>query len=537
MRLAALLLLAVGCSPEADVAPQPDLRGAAPEVVSSAPVLKRLTAPQYTNTLHDLLGAEVLVPDDLEPDAAANGLLQLGAGVNALSGYGVEHYETAAFDVAEHALAIPAVRTRVVPCTPVATRDDTCARAVLEPLGHRAWRRPLTSAEVDRVVGVAGVAATTLGDFDTGLTYGIAALLESPNFLYRIELGEEDPDTPGLRRYTGSEMATRLAYVLWNTMPDDALLAAAEAGDLTTDTGLATQVDRLLQDDRAREGVRAFFGDMLALYALDDLNKDPTVYVHMSADLGPSAREETLQGLDWLVFDEDGDYRDLFTTRTAFLDRKLAAIYGVPAPAMDGFARTELPDDGRRRGLLGQVSFLALQSHPANTSVTRRGLFVREVLLCQPLPSPPAGLNTSIPPATETAPTMRDRVAQHLQDPTCASCHISMDPIGLGLENFDGLGGWRDAENGVTIDASGDLDGTPFSDAWGLAQAVHDHPDTGPCFAKTLFQYANGHVLDIGEVELLDWHARGFEEAGWSVRALLRDIVTSPGFRRAGVVE
>lgn len=533
-----LLLALVGCAP--DPAPAPEEvapRGEAPAVEPAGPVLKRLTAVQYTNSIHDLFGAAVVVPDSLEPDAAAEGLLQVGAGVNALSAYGVERYEDAAFSIVDQVFADPAMRAALVPCVPAGVQDDGCARTALDALGRRAWRRPLTPAELDRIVTIAGVAATTLGDFDQGLGFGVAALLQSPHFVYRVELGEDDPEAPGQRRYSDWEMASRLSYFLWNTTPDDALLAAAEAGELTTDAGLAAQVDRLLGDARAREGLRAFFGDMLTLYELDDLNKDPTAFVHMSADVGPAAREETLQALDWLVMEEDGDYRDLFTTRTTFLDRKLAAIYGVPAPSPDGFGQTELPDDGRRRGLLGQVSFLALQSHPANTSVTRRGLFVREVLLCQPLPSPPAGLNTSIPEATEAAPTMRDRVEQHLADPSCAACHASMDPIGLGLENFDGLGGWRDSENGVVIDASGELDGVPFGDAWDLGQVLHDHPDTGPCLARTLFQYAGGHLVAAGETELLDWHAQGFAEAGYSVQFLIRDLVASPGFRRVGGVE
>ncbi len=538
MRLAlALLLPLAGCAPDPKPEEEtPTLRGDAPAVVSAGPVLKRLTLDQYTNTVHDLFGDEIVVSDRFEPDATAEGLLQVGAGVYALSSYGVERYEDAAYSIADQALADDAVRVRLVPCVAAAAQDDTCTRAVLDPLGRRAWRRPLTPEESDRLVALTGLAGSTLGDFDQGLAFGIAALLQSPNFVYRVELGEDDPDAPGSRRYTNHEMATRLSYFLWNTTPDDALLTAADAGELTTDVGLAAALDRLLEDPRADEGVRAFFSDMLTLYALDDLNKDPSVFVHMSVDVGPAAREETLQTLSWLV-EEDGDYRDLYTTRTTFIDRKLAAIYAVPAPSPDGFGQTELPDDGRRRGLLGQVSFLALQSHPANTSVTRRGLFVREVLLCQSLPSPPAGLNTSIPEASEEAPTMRDRVEQHLADPSCAACHSSMDPIGLGLENFDGLGGWRDTENGVTIDASGDLDGVPYAGAWDLGQALHDHPNTGPCLARTLFQYAGGRLVGAGETELLDWHAAGFAESGYSVKFLLRDLVTSPGFRRVGEAE
>jgi hypothetical protein len=237
------------------------------------------------------------------------------------------------------------------------------------------------------------------------------------------------------------------------------------------------------------------------------------------------------------LVDEGADWRDALTTRRTFVNRKLAAIYGIPAPSRDGFGETELPADGGRAGLLGQVSVLALHAHPAGTSVTRRGLFIREVLLCEPLPPPPAGVDTSIPEVTEEAPTMRDRVAQHLSDPTCAACHSLTDPLGLGLENFDGLGGWRTTDNGAVIDPSGSLDGTAFADAVGLAGAVHDDPHLAPCLARTLYQYAGAHSMADGEEELVDWHAEGFADAGYDVRFLLRDIVTGPGFRRAGVVE
>lgn len=532
-----LLLLALGGPLGCGTAAETADRGPAPAHEPAGPTLKRLTASQYTASIRDLLGDAVLIPDDLEPDESVNGLLTVGSSVTSISPVGVEEYEAAAFELAEQALADPATRARLVPCEPAGVRDDDCATLALAAFGRRAWRRPLAADELARHVSLAGTVAETLGGFDEGLVYGFAGLLQSPWFLYRVELGEPDPETPGGRRYTDWEMASRLAYFFWNTTPDDELLAAAEAGELTTDAGLSAQVDRLLADDRAREGARNFFTEMLHLYELDDLNKDPTVFVHMNEQVGPSAREETLLGIDHVIFEEDGDWREVLTTRRAFLDRKLASIYAVPAPAREGFAEAWLPADGGRRGLLGQVSFLALQAHPAATSVTRRGVFVREVLLCQDLPPPPADANTSIPEATEAAPTMRDRVAQHLADPTCASCHQLTDPIGLGLEHFDGLGGWRETENGHAIDASGELDGEAFADAWGLAKAVHDHPSLGPCLSRTLYQYATAQVSGDGDDALVDWHAAGFVANGHRVRFLLEDLAMSPGFRKVGEVQ
>jgi hypothetical protein len=382
---------------------------------------------------------------------------------------------------------------------------------------------------------VADLAATQLGDFHEGLTYGVAALLQSPNFLYRVEYGEPDPEAPALRRLTGVELATRLAFFLWNTTPDDALLDAAETGALDTPEGLAMQAERMLEDPRARQGVRAFFDDMLHLYLLEDLEKDPTVFVAMNPEVGPAAREETLLGLE-AIYAEDGDYRSFYTTSRTFVDRRLAAIYNVRAPEREGFGEVELPREGGRRGFLGQVGFLAPNAHVVSSSATRRGMFLREVILCQSIPAPPAGVNTSIPEPDADARTLRERVAVHLEDPTCAGCHRLMDPIGLGLENFDGLGVWRTSDGGATIDPSGDLDGEAFADAWELGAAVAEHPRVGTCLAETMLRYATGRAIGEGEEDEVDYLGARMGLAGHAMKALQRDIVNSPSFRNVGAL-
>lgn len=508
----------------------------APEVDAPAPVMKRLTQSQYRNALADLFGEELVLPTSLEPDSSVDGLLVVGGAVSSVSARGVEQYEEAALDVGAQVTEAGPLRDRLVPCQPAdATAPDSgCAEAALEPLLLRAWRRPPSPMELDGLVALADQGAETLGDFYGGLSYAVAAALQSPHFLYRIELGEPDPDRPGRYRYTDWEMAGRLSFFLWNTLPDQELLAAAEAGELTGDEGLAAQVDRMLADPRARVGVGNFFNELYRLYDLDHLSKDPDIFVNMSDQVGPSAREETLWVIEQLIFEDDGDWRDLLITERTWIDRTLAAIYNVQAPALDGFGEVWLDPAGGRRGLMGQVSILALNAHAVSTSVTRRGMFVRETLLCQEIPSPPADVDTSIPEADAEAPTMRDRVAQHLEDPTCAACHELTDPIGLGLENFDGLGLWRDTENDVTIDASGDLDGVSFSDGWELAGALRDHPALAPCLAENLYRYATANGISGGESELVEWHADGFAVSGYRVLALLRDIALGPGFRQVG---
>ncbi len=511
--------------------------GPAPDFTAPEPVIKRLTATQYAHAVTDLFGEDLALPASLEPDSDVEGLNAVGAGITSVSPLGVEQYEDAAFLIAGQAMQEPARRDALVACTPAGDEDPACAEEVLEALGRRAWRRPLEDAELAALVDIAGEAGATLGDFDAGLEFAIAALLQSPYFIYRVEIGEPDPDAPGSRRYTDFEMASRLSFLLWDTLPTDALLDDAAAGKLTDDAQLAEVVAAMLEDDaRAHQGVRALFTDILDLDRLDELNKDPLVFVAMSDEVAASAREETLRSIDAIVLDDDADYRELLTTHRTFIDRKLAQLYNVPAPRED-FDEVWLPADGTRRGLLGQASFLALQSHAVSTSVTRRGLFVREKLLCQTIPPPPADVATNIPEASEDAPTMRDRVALHLEDPVCATCHTITDPIGLGLENFDGLGMWRETENGVTIDASGELDGTPFVNAWELASALHDHPALAPCLARTTYKYAVAGLVEDGQEDLVDWHGANFALSGFRVRALLQDIATSPGFRTVSEVQ
>lgn len=531
MRLLPPLLL-LACAEPAPTPVVPGARGDAPAYGPPAPTLRRLTSTQLHNSLRDLFGDTLALPTSLEPDEESAGLRSVGAAVTSISPRGVEQYEAAAFLVAEQVMAEGALRDAWVPCEPVSTADDACAGLTLAGLGERLWRRPLTEAELSVLVSLSSEAASTLGDFYAGLSYGLAAMLQSPYFLYRVELGREDDD--GVRRFMDYELASRLSFFLWNTAPDPALLEAAAAGELETEAGRLAQIDRMLADDRARQGVRDLFTEIYHLYELDDLSKDPAIFEHMSAQVGPSAREETLLGVEYLTFEAQADMRDLFTTRRTFLDRTLAAIYGVPAPARDGFAEAILPEDGPRRGLLGQVATLGLHAHAVSTSVTRRGLFVREVLLCQEMPLPPADVDTSIPEASEDAPTMRERVERHLTDPACAGCHAMTDPIGLGLEQFDGIGRFRTEENGAAIDPSGELDGVAFTDAIGLSAALRVHPAATACLVETVYTYAWGHDPEDAEDATVDWFLEGFTLTEHRLLALLRDIAASEAFRAAG---
>lgn len=523
----------VGCKDRGDTG-EAVVRGASPPVALPAPALRRLTQTQYENAVSDLVGLELVLPTSLEPDAEVAGLLSVGAATNSVSAYGVELYEDAAYLIAEQVFADPEAQSLVLGCEPSAPDDADCASTMIESLGQRAWRRPLTADEVDVLSGLVTSIGAAEQDFATGAMYGLAALLQSPHFLYRMEHGSDAGD---LRPLTEWELATRLSFLLWNSIPDDELLLAAAAGELSSDAGLEQQARRMLEDDRARSGVRNLFDEIFHLYALPEVSKDPAVFNHASPDLLAAAREETLRLLEWLILDEDADFRELMVSEYTFLDRRLAALYGVAAPVEGDFGLVSLDVDQGRRGLLGHASFLMLQAHPASSSATLRGVFVRSTLLCQTIPAAPADVDTSIPQADADSPTLRERLETHLEDPTCASCHQLTDLVGLGLENFDGIGRWRDTENGVNIDPSGQLDGAAFSDAWSLGNVIADHENFGPCMTAHLYRYATGHAISDGEMDLVDWLAEGFVNGGHSFEMMMLDVILSDGFRNTGAMQ
>lgn len=529
-----------GVTPDVVVVAEPDVPFAAPdtvtapvEPVAAAPALRRLTSSQYRNVLRDWFGKDLVVPSTLEPDARTEGLYAVGASVNGISSLGVEQYFQGAKSMANQLIQLAPLREKLFVCDR-APDADACLGTLVDTWSLRLWRRPASEAERGRLLGVGHKAIEALGNFDEGVRYIMTALLASPHFVYVHGTGAAgDAD---VRPYTSFEMATRLALFLWSSGPDDLLLQAAARDELLDTQALRALVRGMLDDPRARRGIRAFAEEWLELDGLTRLSKDPDVYAYFSPDIGAQAREETLSLVEHLVFERDADFRTLLTTRTTFVNPRLAALYGVPAGSVEGFAQVTLPADGPRSGLLGHASLLALHASPARSSPTLRGLFVRERLLCQPMPSPPANVDTTIPESSIDAPTMRERLKVHLESPTCAGCHALTDLIGLGLERFDGLGGYRATEAGAVIDPSGDLDGAPFEDARSLGETLAVHPALVECVVETLWRYANGRLVHDGEAAETTALRAQFVSRGHSLKALLEEIAVSEGFRRVGAV-
>ena len=513
MSIAALF---IACDPaEPSVAPEP--LPDAPEIQAPGPRLRRLTEPQYLAAIRGLLGPEVALTLPLEPDVDVDGLPSIGAAALALSPLGVERYEAAALSLADQRVALG-----LAGWLPCAGADAACVADNVARLGRRAFRRPLTADEVSAYVSL-HAEITAIHGSDAAWRDVIAAWLQSPWFLYRVEVGDGGA-------LTDHEWLVRASFLLWAQPPDDALLDRAEAGDAAP-AARAALVDDMLADPRLDAGVRGWVREWWHLDALDTLDKDPVVFDHAHPDLWPSAKEETLRVVAELAL-ADTDWRTMLTTRTTYLDPRLAALYGVPAPSLDGFARAELPADGPRLGVLGHTSFLSLHAHATRTSATRRGAFVRTVLLCQPVPDPPANVDTSIPEPDADAPTLRDRLQVHMEDPVCSSCHLLTDPIGLTFETFDGVGRYRTTEAGAPIDTTGELSDVAFDDARGLAATLADEAGLLPCWSDTWLAYALGVHLRDSDHEA--WLADRWERQGVAVRPLLRDIVLSDAFSMVG---
>ena len=501
------LPLVIGCTPAV-----PEPQASTPE-----PALRRLTVRQYHNTILDLYGANeaIVLPTRLEPDFQYEGLASLGAALSATSPLGVERYEEAARNLAG----------QIVTGEDCGTSDRGCAEALVARHGRLLYRRTLTDDEKTRLTDLALEVAGATGSFETGAEYAVATMLQSPWFIYRVE------HTPGT--LSGTELATRMAYFLWDGPPDEVLLDAAEAGVLDTPEGREEQVDRMLADARYRRGVRDFFTELFDLDALDSLTKDGSVYRYASPELWASAKRETLAVLEDHIVDQKADYRKLFSRRRTFVDRRLAALYDIEAPAAPEGDWVDLPADGARVGILGHASILGLYAHPISSSATRRGAFLQRRLLCHFIPPPPADVDTSIPDATN-APTRRERLLVHQEDPSCSGCHIPLDNVGLALENFDGEGRFRTHENNARIDPSGELDGVSFADAAGLGQTLAAHEDLPGCIAERIYDYAAGHVTVEGEEEYVEWLTEDFKENGYSVEHLMRRVVLSEAFRQGG---
>ncbi len=504
--------------------------------------LRILLDRHYRNAIRDLLGDAATAVVTPPPDSALNGFDAIGAAQFALSDAAIAAYETSARAAAAVAVQDPARIAAYLGCEPQGPEDAACHESFVRAFGRLAWRRPLDADEVTRYVAVAQAAALESGDFMAGVENAIATFLQSPNFLYQVEIGEPDPQDPSRRYLSGREMATRMSFFLLDTTPSAALLDAADQGALDTAEGVRAAAEVMLDEAGARVALGNYFGEVLRLRRLDTLAKDPVIFPQWSPALAEAMRTETLMLIEDIVWQRDADFREFLDAPYTFVNDLLGALYGLSPPGdgvfTEAFIKVPLPIETKRGGILGQASILSIFAHISTTSPTLRGKFVREALMCESIPAPPPDVVPVIPPAGDAAPTMRERLEQHLVDPACASCHLAMDPIGFGLENFNGIGVYREVENGAMIDTVSELSGVgAFDGARELGALLKESDGVARCVIRNIYRHATGHVENPSELAALDRLGETFADHGYRMKDLLVELVGSPTFRMVGTPE
>lgn len=514
-------------------------QGASATYAASASV--QLSRDQYRQSILDIFGPAIELTGRFEPGIREEGMLAVGARKIGVTESGLERYDDLARGIARQVVD-PANRTTFIACQPksVTEPDDACTRTFITGVGRSLYRRPLEESEIRELVQVAANSVVKVNDFYAGLSTSLATMLISPQFLFRFTFVEPDPAHPGQQRQTAYSKASALGFFLWNSAPDGELLRAAEAGELHTAEGLAHQVDRMISSPRVESSVRAFFSDMLRFSDYETLAKDPTFYPQFTRTAKEDSMEQTLRTIvDQLVV-KQGDYRDLFTTRQTFMTRSLAALYGIPLVDTtengqpDRWMPYTFDQNDPRVGILSQVSFVALHSPSGRSSPTDRGKAVREVLLCQKVPPPPANVDFSLVQVTDNPnyKTARERLTAHANVPMCAGCHRITDPIGLALENFDSSGQFRTTENGAPIDTSGQLNGVKYENARELGEALRNDPAVPACVAKRVFEYGTATLPPNGDPRWAQVTER-FQESGYKFMELMRQIALSDLFYQA----
>ncbi len=505
--------------------------------------MRLLTRYEYDNTLSDLFGVTVAQAQAFPTENLSNGF-ENNAWAHSVNPLLLSRYGESAEAVSAQVLADAGARARLIPCEPMG-QEAACAEQTLRAFLPRAFRRPITDEELQHNLSLFAKALPEHG-FDGAMAHVIEAVLQSPQLLYRLELTEtsamsEPPQDGGMNDQDFEligpyEMASRLSYFLWASMPDDALLEAAASGELNTPAQLQAQVARMLDDARARRMVQQFHRQWLHTDTIDSLVKSTQYYPEYTRDLNGDWRVSLEAFIDYAYWDA-GTFDALMTSPAIFLTPALAPIYGVEVPAETGGVFRHDAPAGERAGLLTQPGLMALLANPNQGSPIFRGIFVRERVLCQVIPPPPNDVEIA-PPDPDPNATTREIFAQHTADDQCAGCHALIDPIGFGFENYDGVGRYRVREHNLPVDATGSLQGSgdpsadgDFIGGVGLAERLAGGEAVQQCLARQWFQLAMGRPHDASDKPSLDAIVSRWRDSGWAWRALFEGMALSDSFR------
>ena len=508
--------------------------------------LRRLTHRQYNNTVRDLLGDMTQPANRFPGEDFVNGYL------NQAEAQGITPLLAEAYSHAAERLARAAFRfgdkQRLIPCAPVGPADADCAREFVEDFGRRAFRRPLTEGETRAFADLLITESARRESFSAGAQLVVEALLQAPDFLFLAEL----PDGGGNQSY---QVASRLSYLLWNSLPDEELFRAAEAGELASRDQVAHQVRRMLDSPAARVASEEFLAQWLRFDRALGTVKDAVKYKEFTPQVAEAMTEETRRMFAHLVWN-DLDFRDFFRARYTFANSFLTALYDLPEPS-EPFARVDYPQTYDRAGVLGHGTFLAQTGKPDETSPTERGLFIREHFLCQQVPPPPPGVSAALPPLSFDGKPLTTRqvmVQMHTTDASCASCHRLVDPIGFGFEKFDTTGreretltislrpnaqqrkqGKKPQIHKLEIDSSGMIAGIPssqFSTPAEAGEILAESPVCQRCVVKQYFRYAFSRHETGADEATIEGVFETFRDSGFRFRELIMSLAASPAFLR-----
>jgi len=487
--------------------------------------LRRLSAFEYDNTIEDLLDDDRRLAQAFPAEGA--GGFDNNADAGSAGRLVVEAYMFAA-----EAIAARAVERldELLPCDEEAI-DEACVGAFIDQFVPRAWRRPLTASER---TGLRSYYADASASYGASAAVGLLLqrVLESPHFLYRVELGDPRGGEP-VMPLRDHELATRLSYLMWGSMPDEIALAKADAGELHTLQQVEQEARRMVADPRSERMVLHFHEQWLGYARLEDLSRDAERFPEYGPAIVASQRAELEGFIRHVIFEGEGTLHELLAAPYTLVDAPLADYYGLdrePGPGL----RPARADDRDTSGLLTQGAILAVAAKATETHPIARGVLVREQLLCQIPPPPPTDLPLE-PPAPDPDATTRERYEQHRIDPSCSGCHALFDPIGFGLENFDATGRWRSTENGLAIDASGELSQTdvdgPFVGAAELGARLARSEQVHDCVATQWFRYGHGRTetpeRDACSLGLVK---EGFADADGDIRELLVALTQTDAF-------
>lgn len=498
-----------------------------PGVIPATTQLPLLTNAQYDNTLRDLVGVTPTLPSTvLAPDG------------DVVDQRKWERYQATAAAVAAEIMADASARAKAITCTPTGTGEE-CAAHLVADFGSRAFRRPLTDTESAGYLQLFHDRAslTENGSFDEAAQLIIEAFLQSPQFLARPEMSE----TPEGSYFAlnGHEIASRLSYMLWGTMPDADLLDAATAGELSTKEGILTQAQRMLQDPKARAQVATFhrsYAHMGAGTRWAEYSRSPDLYPAFHVGQIPTMSAETERMFDYLVFEQGGTFQDLLTSTVGFVNADLAPLYGLNAADFGSELEQVELDPATRKGIFTRVGFLSAFSYFDRPSSILRGAFIQKEILCEPIGAPPPEAEGTPLPDDPNLTTDRQRVDAQTSAAVCARCHhTAINPTGFAMGSFDAVGQYQPNENGTPIDTSAEvpMDGRTVSVSGpaDLMTALANSPQAQRCYAERWVEYAYRRVPNSADACVVENLAANIVQGDYTVQQLITDLTQSDSFR------